>query len=412
MVHGAEDLRIDTGEAVISVTRLGSGPAVLLLHGFPQTKLMWRDIAPQLAERFTVICADLRGYGDSSTPPSDADHAAYSKRAMARDMVSVMAQLGFACFSIAGHDRGGRVAYRTALDHPARVEALAVLDVLPVDAVWDRADDRLALGFWPWSLLAQPEPLPERLIAGAPDAVTGDAFSGAWGSPAGIFGDQVRAAYTAALSDPARIHAICEEYRAAAGIDRDHDAADRAAGRVITCPVLALWSASGPLGSWYHHDGGPLALWRQVAPDVTGAPVHGGHFFPEEQPAAIAATLTGFFARTPNHRALPPPAAVSPIRNRGWLAGSQRARCAESPVLALLSSARPIAFRGSARPGIMVSLLPTGPVACRDRGRGRGQRRQSRAGRGSGPSRWHALAARLAVGRGAGVRRGCRHGRR
>ena len=231
-MRGTEDLRIDTGEALISATRLGSGPAVLLLHGFPQTKLMWRDIAPRLAERFTVICADLRGYGDSSTPPSDAEHAAYSKRAMARDMISVMAQLGFTRFGIAGHDRGGRVAYRTALDHPGRVDALAVLDVLPVDAVWDRADDRLALGFWPWSLLAQPEPLPERLIAGAPDAVTGSAFSGAWGSPAGTFGEQVRAAYTAALSDPARIHAICEEYRAAAGIDRDHDAADRAAGRM------------------------------------------------------------------------------------------------------------------------------------------------------------------------------------
>jgi haloacetate dehalogenase len=310
-VRGAEDLRIDTGEAVISVTCLGSGPAVLLLHGFPQTKLMWRDIAPRLAERFTVICADLRGYGDSSTPPSDAEHAAYSKRAMARDMVSVMARLGFARFSIAGHDRGGRVAYRAALDHPGRVDALAVLDVLPVDAVWDRADDRLALGFWPWSLLAQPEPLPERLIAGAPDAVTGNAFSGAWGSPAAAFGEQVRAAYTAALSDPARIHAICEEYRAAAGIDRDHDAADRAAGRMITCPVLVLWSASGPLGSWYRHDGGPLALWRQLAPDVTGAPVHGGHFFPEEQPAAIAATLASFFARTLDHRALPPPVAIS-----------------------------------------------------------------------------------------------------
>ena len=210
----------------------------------------------------------------------------------------------------------GATTYRTALDHPGRVDALAVLDVLPVDAVWDRADDRLALGFWPWSLLAQPEPLPEQLIAGAPGAVTGNAFSGAWGSPAGTFGEQVRAACTAALRDPDRIHAICEEYRAAAGIDRDHDAADRAAGRVITCPVLVLWSASGPLGSWYHHDGGPLALWRQLAPDVTGAPVQGGHFFPEEQPAATAATLTGFFARTLNHPALPPPAAVSTM---SWL---------------------------------------------------------------------------------------------
>jgi haloacetate dehalogenase len=166
-VSGLEKLRIDTGEAVISVSRGGDGPGVLLLHGFPQTQLMWRDIAPRLAQRFTVVCADLRGYGDSSTPPSSADHEPYSKRAMARDMVSVMAQLGFEHFCIAGHDRGGRVAYRAALDHPDRVDALAVLDVLPVDTVWEHADDRLALGFWPWSLLAQPEPLPERLIGAA-----------------------------------------------------------------------------------------------------------------------------------------------------------------------------------------------------------------------------------------------------
>src|SRR5262245_3853842 len=150
---------------------------------------MWRGIAPRLARRFTVVCADLRGYGDSSTPPSSADHAPSRKRAMARDMVSVMAQLGFEHFFIAGHDRGGRVAYRTALDHPGRVDALAVLDVLPVDAVWDRADDRLALGFWPWSLLAQPEPLPERLIGAAPHAVIDNALGPAWGSPAHVFDD-------------------------------------------------------------------------------------------------------------------------------------------------------------------------------------------------------------------------------
>ncbi len=296
-MSGLEKLRIDTGEAVISVSRAGTGPGVLLLHGFPQTQLMWRNIAPRLAQQFTVVCADLRGYGDSSTPPSSADHAPYSKRAMARDMISVMAQLGFGHFFIAGHDRGGRVAYRAALDHPARVDALAVLDVLPVDAVWDRADARLALGFWPWSLLAQPEPLPERLIGAAPDAVIGNALSPEWGSPAHFFDDTVRAAYTAALSDPAHIHAICEEYRAAAGIDRDHDAADRAAGRRISCPVLALWSASGPLSTWYHDDGGPLALWRELAPNVTGEPVDGGHFFPEERPSAIANALSGFFAR-------------------------------------------------------------------------------------------------------------------
>jgi haloacetate dehalogenase len=300
-MNGFAQLRVDTGEAVISVSRGGTGPGVLLLHGFPQTRLMWRDIAPRLARRFTVVCADLRGYGDSSTPPSSADHAPYSKRAMARDMVSVMARLGFEHFCIAGHDRGGRVAYRAALDHPDRVDALAVLDVLPVDAVWEHADDRLALGFWPWSLLAQPEPLPERLIGAAPDAVIDNALSPEWGSPAETFGDAVRAAYTAALSDARHIHAICEEYRAAAGIDRDHDAADRAAGRRISCPVLVLWSASGPLASWYGDEGGPLGVWRGLASDVCGEPVDGGHFFPEERPAAVAEALGRFFGR-PGHR--------------------------------------------------------------------------------------------------------------
>jgi len=298
-VTGPAQLRIDTGEAVISVSRRGTGPGVLLLHGFPQTQLMWRDIAPRLAQRFTVVCADLRGYGGSSTPPSSTDHAPYSKRAMASDMVSVMAQLGFGHFFVAGHDRGGRVAYRAALDHPNRVDALVVLDVLPVDVVWDRADARLALGFWPWSLLAQPAPLPERLIAAAPDAVIDNALSPAWGSPADTFAEAVRDAYVAALSDAEHIHAICEEYRAAAGIDRDHDAADRAAGRRISCPVLALWSASGPLSSWYDDDGGPLALWRELATDVTGKPVDGGHFFPEEQPSAVVDALTSFFTRGP-----------------------------------------------------------------------------------------------------------------
>jgi haloacetate dehalogenase len=303
-VIGWEKLRIDTGEAVISVSRGGEGPGVLLLHGFPQTRLMWRDIAPRLAHRFTVVCADLRGYGDSSTPPSSADHAPYSKRAMARDMVGVMAQLGFGHFCIAGHDRGGRVAYRAALDHSDRVDALAVLDVLPVDTVWDHADDRLALGFWPWSLLAQPEPLPERLIGAAPDAVIGNALGPEWGSRPETFGDEVRAAYTAALSDAEHVHAICEEYRAAAGIDREHDAADRAAGRRISCPVLVLWSASGPLSSWYDDDGGPLALWRGLAGDVSGEPVDGGHFFPEERPAAVADALGDFFTRGPKRTAV------------------------------------------------------------------------------------------------------------
>src|ERR687887_1023468 len=209
---------IDTGEASIFVRRSGSGPPILLLHGFPQTHLMWRSVAPMLARRFTVICADLRGYGRSGCPISAADHAPYAKRAMARDMVAVMERLGFARFAVAGHDRGGRVAYRMALDHPDRIERLAVLDIVPTETAWERADARFALAFWPWSLLAQPEPLPERILAAAPEAIVDDALGG-WGSPSAVFPPEVRAAYAQALRDPSHAHSICEEYRAAATID-------------------------------------------------------------------------------------------------------------------------------------------------------------------------------------------------
>ncbi len=252
-----EHLQVDAGDAVISVTRSGDGPGVLLLHGFPQTSLMWREVVPGLAGQFTVVCADLRGYGGSSAPPSAADHSPYSKRAMAADMVRVMARLGFDRFCVAGHDRGGRVAYRAALDHPGRVNVLAVLDVLPVSTVWEHADDRFALGFWPWSLLAQPAPLPERLLGAAPEAIIEHALGPEWGTPSATFDPGVRAAYLAAISDAEHVHAICEEYRAAAGLDRDHDRADRAAGRRIGCPLLALWSASGPLATWVSGCGRP-----------------------------------------------------------------------------------------------------------------------------------------------------------
>jgi len=292
-------MSVRTDGAVVNVRRAGAGPPVVLLHGFPQTLLMWRDIAPLLAADFTVICVDLRGYGDSSCPPSTPDHEPYSKRAMAQDVVAVMEQLGFGRFAIAGHDRGGRVAYRAALDHPDRIDRLAVLDVVPIDAAWARADDRMALAFWPWSLLAQDPPLPERLLAAAPEAVVGHALGGAWGTPADIFDDAARAAYVAALSDPEHVHAICEEYRAAATIDREHDACDRNAGRRIRCPVLALWSSRGPLSTWYLREGGPLTLWRELADDVTGHPVDGGHFFPEEHSHETATALSDFFAPAP-----------------------------------------------------------------------------------------------------------------
>jgi haloacetate dehalogenase len=285
---------IETGETTIFVRRRGSGPPLLLLHGFPQTHLMWRDVAPRLASRFTVVCADLRGYGRSGCPASAPDHAPYAKRAMATDMVRVMERLGFPRFSVAGHDRGGRVAYRMALDHPDRVDRLAVLDVLPTETVWERADARFALGFWPWSLLAQPEPLPERILAAAGEAIVDEALGG-WGSPAAVFPLEVRAAYVDALSDPAHAHAICEEYRAAATIDRAHDRADRDSGRRIVCPVLALWSARGALDTWYVDDSGPLALWGAWSDDVRGRALRGGHFFPEEAPDRTAEALGSFF---------------------------------------------------------------------------------------------------------------------
>src|SRR5918999_6300202 len=209
---------IQTGETHIFVRSHGSGPPILLLHGFPQTHLMWRSVAPLIARDYTVVCADLRGYGLSGYPPSTADHAPYSKRAMAQEMVTVMEQLGFSRFSVAGHDRGGRVAYRMALDHPDRVDRLAVLDVLPTETVWDRADARFALAFWPWSLLAQPEPLPERILAAVPEAIVDDALVG-WGTPSDVFSPEVRAAYKEALRDPRHANAICEEYRAAATVD-------------------------------------------------------------------------------------------------------------------------------------------------------------------------------------------------
>jgi haloacetate dehalogenase len=295
MWDGFEGGEIETGETTIFARWGGSGPALLLLHGFPETHLMWRALAPRLARRFTVVCADLRGYGRSGCPPSAPDHSPYAKRAMARDMVVVMRHLGFERFSVAGHDRGGRVAYRLALDHPDRIVRLAVLDILPTATAWELADARFALGYWPWSLLAQADPLPERLLVAAPEAFVDNALS-AWGSPASAFEPELRTAYVEALRDPARLHAICEEYRAAATLDRAHDEADRTDGRRIQCPVLVLWSGRGALGSWYQHAGGPLAIWREWAEDVRGSPLDAGHFFPEEAPHESLEALEGFFS--------------------------------------------------------------------------------------------------------------------
>jgi haloacetate dehalogenase len=293
MMDGFDAVELETGETTIFVRRSGAGSPVLLLHGFPQTHLMWRQVAALLAQEFSVVCPDLRGYGRSGCPPSTPDHAAYAKRAMGRDMVVVMERLGFSRFAVAGHDRGGRVAYRMALDYPGHVTRLAVLDILPTGAVWDRADARFALAYWPWSLLAQPEPLPERILAAASEAIVDSALGG-WGTPSSTFPLEVRAAYLKALRDPVRIHAICE-FRAAASVDRQHDEADRQAGRRIEVPTLVLWGARGALDTWYVEDGGPLAIWRNWAKDVQGRPVEAGHFFPEEAPRQTFEILHRFF---------------------------------------------------------------------------------------------------------------------
>jgi haloacetate dehalogenase len=287
---------IDVGDTTICARYGGRGSPVLLLHGFPQTHLMWRAVAPILAEHHFVVCPDLRGYGDSGCPPSASDHAPYAKRTLAADMVQAMDRLGCERFAVAGHDRGGRVAYRLALDHRDRVSRAAVLDVVPTDIAWQHADARFALAFWPWSLLAQPEPLPERMLTASADAVVDEAL-GSWGTPASVFPTEVRAAYVRALADPAHAHAICEEYRAAATIDREHDREDATAGRRIVCPLLALWSRRGPLEQWYAEHGGPLGLWKAWADDVQGRSLDAGHFFPEEQPGETAEALRRFFGQ-------------------------------------------------------------------------------------------------------------------
>lgn len=291
--EGFDARTIDVGETTIFARWGGGGPPLLFLHGFPETHVMWHRVAPALAATFTVVCADLRGYGASGTPPSSDDHAPYSKRRMADDMVRLMRSLGFERFAVVGHDRGGRVAYRMALDHPARVSGLVVLDIVPTAEAFRRADARFVLAYWPWSLLAQPSPLPERLVAADPEAIVEAALS-TWGTDSTCVPADIRRAYVDALRYDAHVHAICEEYRAAATIDVTHDHEDRAARRRIECPVLALWSRDGPLDVWYQDLGGPLTIWRDWAQTVSGRSMAGGHFFPEANPADTLEALHQF----------------------------------------------------------------------------------------------------------------------
>ena len=285
-----ETAQVKVAGNIVFTRRYGKGPAILLVHGFPRTSLMWRFIAPMLAEDHTVICADLRAYGRSGIPASASDHFPYSKRAMARELVDLMAQLGFPTFALIGHDRGGRVSYRLALDHPKAVERLAVFDVIPILEAWSRTDARSAQTYWPCILLSQKEPLPESYLLGAPMAVFDNPFGH------GSFGPETLEEYLSTYRDPARVHGICEEYRAAATIDVEHDRADKEVSKRIECPMLHLWAEGGPLDTFYAKDGGPLGIWRQWAPYVQGQSMKGGHFFPEENSADTAVLVKQFLS--------------------------------------------------------------------------------------------------------------------
>jgi haloacetate dehalogenase len=270
----------------------GEGPPLLLLlHGYTQTNVMWHRVAPVLAQHFSLVIPDLPGYGWSVAPEADADHEPYSKRAMANVMIELMEALGHVRFRLAGHDRGGRVAYRLALDHPERVERLAVLDIVPTYAMWHGMDRKMAMKVWHWPFLAQPYPLPEMLISKAPVEYL-EWKMASWSKTRDLSGFDPRALahYRAAFADPIRIHAHSEDYRAGATSDLVADEADRAAGKTIACPVLALWGAAG-----IPSESGPLAIWREWASDVRGQPVDSGHFVAEEAPEATAAALIDFF---------------------------------------------------------------------------------------------------------------------
>ena len=288
MFEGFERRRIATTGCEINVAIGGSGPPLLLLHGFPQSHVCWHRVAPLLAPHFTIVAPDLRGYGDSAKPASDREHLAYSKRVMAQDQVDVMAALGFERFGVAGHDRGGRVTHRMALDHPDHVRKIAVLDIVPTRTIYRATNQGIATDYYHWFFLIQPFDFPERLIGADPDYYFTHTLQG-WGSRRDVYAPEVLAEYLRCFRDPATIHAACEDYRAAASIDLAHDEADL--NRRIEVPFLALWGKHGIMEKYFD----VLATWRERAADVRGHALDCGHFLPEEVPAETAAALREFF---------------------------------------------------------------------------------------------------------------------
>ena len=298
MIPGFTASRIDTGDVALAVHRAGSGPPLLLLHGFPQNHRCWAGLAPRFADRFDVIVPDLRGYGDSDAPPDDEAHTAYSKRTMAADLVGLLDALGLERAHVLGHDRGARVAYRMALDHATRVDRLGIVEVVPTLDFWEAWDAELALAAYHWTFLAQPAPLPERMIGAGPEAWV-DHTLRSWtrARTLGAFAEDALASYRAQMADPVRCHAMCADYRAGATTDRRLDAEDRAASRMIEAPLRFLWAEGGFPSRTVRtgRAGDPAALWRRWARDVTDRSCASGHFAMEEAPDAVWEAFTGHF---------------------------------------------------------------------------------------------------------------------
>ncbi len=288
-----EGFSLETVEAngqKIRLRRGGSGPPLLLLHGNPQTHAMWHKVAPVLARRFAVICPDIRGYGFSSSPPPTPDSRHYAKREMAKDLVALMKHFGFPRFGVVSHDRGARVAHRLAIDHPDAVERLCVMDIVPTIEHFERTEMAFALGYYHWFFLAQPYDKPERMILRDVEDWF-DSHTTREPKDKGFFHPEARADYVAALREPGTVASICEDYRAATGIDLVHDRGSRSAGQRIHCPLLVLWGAKGKIGQWYQ----PIELWRRYADGpVTGGPVASGHYLAEEAPDETIARLDAF----------------------------------------------------------------------------------------------------------------------
>lgn len=290
MLFGNEfdQAKVKTTDAEINLAHAGSGEPLLLLHGYPQTHVMWHKVAPRLTDKFHIICPDLRGYGDSSKPESTADHYTYSKRAMAQDIVEVMDHFGYEKFLAAGHDRGARVLHRLALDYPEKLKKGCMMDIAPTHYMFMTADKHFATGYYHWFFLIQPDGLPEKMIGPDPAYYLKEKIK-RWAAPGAEYSEEAVAEYVRCFSDPQAIHASCEDYRAAASIDFEHDEQDR--DRKVECPLLILWGGRGFIERTYD----VIDVWKEYAEDVQGKPLDCGHFLPEEASEAVIEELRSFF---------------------------------------------------------------------------------------------------------------------